>query len=119
MDSDPTPSVSGQQDWEWNRLQAKRSEDDQSRRAEPTERRRQARSGRPRRGPSSDPAGRESQSEEATNGPEDQQLQAVIARYERLLDEKNRQLEAATEEPSNAGRGTALVQAARRLIARW
>lgn len=119
MDSFPTPSVTGQQDWEWNRLLENRSAGDQSPRAESTHRRPLQRAGRSRRPPASEPAGSDAQPSEASPEREDERLQSVIVRYERLLDQRNRQLAEATEEPSKPGRGTALVQAARRLIADW
>lgn len=119
MDSFPTPSVTGQQDWEWNRLLENRSARNQSQRAESAERRPASAAPPARRATASNPSGSDARTVEVTPDREEQQLQSVITRYERLLDEKNRQLAEATEEPSTAGRGTALLQAVRRLIANW
>jgi hypothetical protein len=47
----------------------------------------------------------------------DRRLQAIITRYERLLDERNRELAEATTETDQPSRGTSLVQTVRRLIA--
>lgn len=119
MDSTPTPSVTGKQDWQWNRLQDDRRAAAQSQCSRSTDPRGLAPTERPPRATTPDETWADRQTLVATLERKDQRLQAVITRYERLLDERNRELAEATTESTWTSRTSNLIQALRRLIASW
>lgn len=118
MDSIPTASVTGKKDWEWNRLQDDRRAGVQSPPTQSTKPRHEAPPRRPRRTTAVDGRDTDCRRLVARLERKDQRLQAVIARYEWLLDERNRELAEATTETKWPSRGTSLVQTIRRLITR-
>lgn len=131
FDTSPTGSVTGRQGWEWNQIQADRSDRRQSRRvqsprlrhAEPSTRAAEA-AARPSAESPSLPRSDGGAQDEAgvrAHGRDretDEELQAVIVRYESLLEEKNRKLDEAGSADRTADRTTAVIQAVRRLFAR-
>lgn len=119
MDSIPTASVTGQQDWEWNRLQNDRRARARPHDPEAPDSRHAASTTPPRRVSVPDGAGERGRRPVANLDREDRQLQAVITRYERILDERNREIAEATAEPTRTSRTHALVQAVRRFVAHW
>lgn len=119
MDSIPTASVTGQQDWQWNRLQEERRAAAQSQRARCADSRQRAPPKRPRRTTAPDEVWADRQALMATLERKDRRLRAVITRYERLLEERNRELAEATTETTWGTRTRTLVQALRRLFASW
>lgn len=119
MDSFPTASVSGQHDWEWTRTQSERRARAKSQHARSTDPRTGAPPDRPWRSSSNEPTRRDPEALVAALERQERRLQAIIARYEYLLEEQHRQRAEATDDPSTGGHGTALLQAARRVIADW
>lgn len=111
----PVASVSGKQEWAWNRWQAER-------RREPTHRAGRSREGRrPPDGPAQRPRlstpPYEDRALERTLHETEQRLQLVIRQYERILDEKNREI-AERAEVDRPGQSllTAFSDAVRRLV---
>lgn len=117
VDSLPTGSVTGKDDWEWNRLQANRQSAAVSRQPQSSEPRVAKQPRPPRRSPTPDPSQRELQALLTELERTQRRLQAVIERYEALLAEKNRRLARAVEEGPSATPATRVIQAIRRLIA--
>lgn len=118
MDSIPTASVTGKQDWEWNRLQDERRAAAQSPPTQSTETRHETLHLRQPRTTALDGRGTDRRRLVARHDRKDQRLQAIITRYERLLEKRDRELAEATTEPEWSSRGTRLVQFVRRLITR-
>lgn len=114
----PTGSITGQQDWEWNRMYHEHRSQVPAGRSEPDRRRPADRPFRTRR-QVADPAGPR---DEAPADPELEQtrrrLQYVITHYERLLAEKNRRLEPDTDAGANADWTATVLATIRRLVAR-
>lgn len=116
VDSRPTASVTGRQDWEWNRSQA----NPQAATTAP-------RSPTPERSPTERPEW--SRRTEVAHPTEvrvlatelertQQRLEVVVDRYERLLEERNRRLEAEREAALRTRSPLrAIVQALRRFVA--
>lgn len=119
MDSIPTASVTGQQDWEWNRMQDDRRAGAQSQGTQSTDPHHAASTHRPRGATAPDVAGTDRRALVAALDRKDRRLQAVITRYERLLEERERELAEANADETRPSRTTNLVQAVRRLVARW
>lgn len=119
MDSTPTASITGKQDWQWNRLQEDRRAAAQSRCSRSTDPRGRAPTERPPRATTPGETRADREALVATLERKDRRLQAVITRYERLLDERNRELAEATTESTWSSRTSNLLQALRRLIASW
>lgn len=119
MDSTPTSSVTGKEGWQWNRLQEDRRAAAQSQRARSTDPRQRSPAERPTRATTPDETWADRQTLVATLERKDRRLQTVITRYERLLDERDRELAEATTESTWSGRTSALIQTFRRLIASW
>jgi hypothetical protein len=117
MDSIPTASITGKEDWEWNRLQDERRAAAQSPPTQSTEPRHEAPSRRPHRATAVEGTGTDRRRLVARLERKDQRLQAVITRYERLLENRDRELAEATTEPEWSSHKTSLVQIVRRLIA--
>lgn len=118
MDSIPTASITGNEDWEWNRLQDERRAAAPSPPTQSTDPRHEAPSPRSRRATASEGTGTDRRRLVARLDRKDQRLQAVITRYERLLEKRDRELAEATTEPEWSSHGTSLVQFVRRLITR-
>jgi hypothetical protein len=116
----PVGSVSGSHDWAWNRWQAERRSGGSSPEPGAARPRSDRRSARPASGRSRRRADRRDARElESELERTEWRLQAVITRYERLLTEKNRQLDDATEgEPVTVDLRTRLSAAVRRLVLR-
>lgn len=119
MDSIPTASVTGKQDWEWNQLQADRRARARSDSTRSTESNDAATHVAPRQPSVPDGVRDDPRKLVATLERKDRRLRAVITRYEQLLEERNRQLAEATATPDCTSRTGTLVQAVRRLVARW
>lgn len=117
-DSLPTGSITGQQDWEWNRLYGDRrsrtaSSGDHPRETSPPERPFQ-----PSRAPARRRAMRERQSLDTDRERTEQRLQYVITHYERLLAQKNRRLAPDPDERLARDWTAAVLAPLRRLAAR-
>lgn len=106
----PTASVTGQQEWEWNRLQAQQESrtaspgstagrSDEPRLSEPRRERREPR----------DPPQREVAQLEAELERKERRLQSVIDQYEQLLREKNQQLRTRNRSDPHAASELPLV----------
>lgn len=116
----PVESVSGQRDWAWNRWRAGRQssasgDDAAAALASPDRAARHSARYRRRGGADrSDVRALETELERT-----ERRLQAVITRYERLLHEKNRQLNEGTDaEPGSRGLLAAASNVVRRLTPR-
>lgn len=115
VDSRPTASVTGRQDWDWNQSQPNAQP------ATPTHR-----SPTPERRPTERPEwSRQTETAHPTEvrvlatelERTQQRLDVVVDRYEHLLDERNRRLEAEREAAfGTTGPLRAIVQAVRRLV---
>lgn len=118
VDSLPTGSITGQQDWEWNRMYA-------DRRSRGTSRGRPAAEGRPDEQPVQSRQAR-SQWRAPPDSPtcraalerKERRLQYVITHYERLLAEKNRRLEGDIDAGSGPDWSAAVLAPVRRFVAR-
>lgn len=115
VDSRPTASVTGREDWEWNRWRAGRHSQPPAPRSSSPERRAVERPTRPRQPAVADSPDLRALAVELEQT--QRRLEAVIERYERLLAEKNRRLEAAREKAPQPRPVRAIVQGVRRLIA--
>lgn len=115
----PTESITGQQDWEWNRMYREHRSQDPARRSEPGGPRPADPSFRTRR-QVADPAGpRDGSPADPELERSRRRLQYVITHYERLLAEKNRRLEPDTDAGPNADWTATVLAAIRRLVARY
>lgn len=110
----PVSSVSGKRDWAWNRWQADRqSRTSPADAPRPRDNRAAHRDRRPRSRRAADQC--DARELERT----ERRLQSIITQYERLLSEKNRQLnEGADAEPTTPGILAALSNAVNRLVSR-
>lgn len=114
----PIASISGKHDWAWNRWQA-----DQHSRTSPADaprprgNRAAQRDRRPRSHREADR--RDIHELEGELDRTERRLQSIITRYERLLSEKNRQLNEGTDaEPTTPGFLAGLSKAVNRLVSR-
>lgn len=116
VDSRPTASVTGRQDWEWNRSQTNPQPATPARRSSTPERRPTERREWPRQTEAAHPTEVRVLATELERT--QQRLDVVVDRYERLLEERNRHLEAEREAASGTRRPLrAVVQALRRFVA--
>lgn len=113
----PTGSITGQQDWEWNRLYGDRRSRAASGGDQPRGARSRERPFRPGRAPASRKP-RERQPEDPALERTEQRLQYVITHYERLLAEKDRRLTDDADDQLAADWTAAVLAPLRRLAAR-
>lgn len=115
VDSRPTASVTGRQDWEWNRSRADPQPAAPARRSPTPERRPADRPHRARRAERADRT--EVQALAAELERTQRRLDVVVTQYERLLQDRNRRLQAEREDHSGTRPVRSLVQTIRRLVA--
>lgn len=118
VDSLPTGSINGRQDWEWNRLYADRRTRCRSRGRKSSEGRRREQPVHPPRVRAGRPVPHETQSLHTELERKERRLQFVITHYERLLAEKNRLLAEDVDPRMDHDWKTAVLAPIRRIVAR-
>lgn len=115
----PVASVSGNQDWAWNRWQAERQTSGSTDDPPPSRPRGGPPSGDPRCRAHGGSVRRDVRTLEDELDRTERRLQSVITRYERILTEKNRQLDEGPDgAPAPPGLLATLSNAVRRLVLR-